>query len=81
MKPNYKKKFIQIKRLISTINVRKISRVPIVFAGMKEVVLQCNPLSLFNVVKPLHIRVLDKGMKEHIMERKTIAVTNVVKPL
>ena len=49
------KEFIQIKRLISTLNVRKISRVPIVFAGMKEVVLQYNPLNLFNVVKPLHI--------------------------
>ena len=61
--------------------MRKISRVPIVFAGMNEVVLQCNPLNLFNVVKPLHIIVLDKGMKEHIMGRKTITVTNVVKPL
>ena len=62
MKPKFKQ-FIQIKRLISIISVRKISRVPILFAGMKEVVLQSNPLSLFTVVKPLHVRVVDKGIK------------------
>ena len=62
--------------------MRKLSHVPIVFAGMKEVILKSNPLSLFNLGrKPMYFRVITKDMKEFILERNLTNVINVVKPL
>ncbi|NP_001395122.1 uncharacterized protein LOC628147 isoform 5 [Mus musculus] len=59
------------------IRLKTIFKLLEVMEGMKEVVLQSNPLTLFNVVKPLHMRVVDKGIKLNIMERNTMTVTNV----
>ena len=62
--------------------MRKLSHVPIVFAGMKEVILKSNPLSLFNLGrKPMYFRVITKDKKEFILERNPMEMSNIVKPL
>jgi hypothetical protein len=47
----------------------KASHVPIIFAGIKEVQLERNPMNILSVVKPLHVIVILKGMEEFILER------------
>ena len=49
--------------------------------GMKEVILEKNPLKILNVVKPLQIKVMSMYIKEYILERNHMNVINVVKPL
>ncbi|GAB1303372.1 Zinc finger protein 950 [Apodemus speciosus] len=47
--------------------------------GMKEVVLERNPLKKLSVVKTLHVTVILKGMKEFILERNHTNAINVIK--
>ena len=54
---------------------------PIILAGMKEVVLEINPLNILNMLKPLHVTVILKGMKDFILERNPMKVFNMMKPL
>ena len=61
--------------------MRKLSHVPIVFAGMKGVTLKSNPLGLFNVIKPWHFQIITKEKKEFILEINPVRVSNIVKPL
>eukprot|EP00073_Rattus_norvegicus_P043820 XP_017445894.1 PREDICTED: zinc finger protein 699-like isoform X1 [Rattus norvegicus] len=49
--------------------------------GMKQVILERNPLNILIVVKFWHIRVILKSMKEFILERSPMMILNVVKPL
>ena len=58
----------------------KLLHVPIIFAGMKEVVMERKPLEILTVVKPLHITVILQGMKEFIMERTSMKAFSMVKP-
>ena len=41
----------------------KLSHLPIIFAGMKEIILERNPTKVFNMVKPLFITVVYKCVK------------------
>ena len=46
--------------------------------GMKEVILERNPMNIINVVKPLHVTVISKYIRAHILARnlmKGIIVT------
>lgn len=62
---------------MNIINVRKNLHVPIVIAGMKEILLESKPLILFCMVMALQFRVIPKG----IMQRSPMKVTYVVKLL
>eukprot|EP00073_Rattus_norvegicus_P023764 XP_006237777.2 PREDICTED: zinc finger protein 627-like isoform X2 [Rattus norvegicus] len=49
--------------------------------GMKDVILERNPLKILSVVKPLHNIVISKDIKAHILERNSVNVSHVIKPL
>lgn len=59
----------------------KASPVPIIFTGIKEVLLERSPLNILSVVKPLHITDILKGVKEFIPERNPMKVFKKVNPL
>ncbi|KAK7795714.1 hypothetical protein U0070_002210, partial [Myodes glareolus] len=65
----------------SVLNVVKILCVPIILAGMKEVILERNLLYIISVLQPLHMTVMFKGMKEHMLERNPINLANVAMPV
>uniref|UniRef100_UPI0020224F42 zinc finger protein 844-like n=1 Tax=Myodes glareolus TaxID=447135 RepID=UPI0020224F42 len=47
--------------------------------GMKETIMERNPLNILNVLKPLHVIVIFKGIKKFKLERNPMNVINVVK--
>nr|XP_034380854.1 putative KRAB domain-containing protein ZNF788 isoform X1 [Arvicanthis niloticus] len=49
--------------------------------GMKQVILERNPLNILIVAKILHIKIILKGIKEFILERNPMTIFSVVKPL
>lgn len=69
-----------MKRSTHVMSVVKLSHVPTIFAGLKEVILERN-LNILSVLKSLHTRTIPKGMKEFLLEKNTMKVFNVVKTL
>ena len=69
------------KKFNSVMNVVKLSRVPIIFTGIQEVILERNPMNVIIVVQPLQGMVICKGIKERILERNFMNVIDVVKSL
>jgi hypothetical protein len=64
------------------VNVVKLSHVPIIFAGMKEVILEREPLKILShSYMPLHVTVILQGMKEFILEKTSVKAFSMVKPL
>ena len=50
-------------------NMVKLSHVPIIIAGMKEVMLERNPIDVLKMVKPLKVTVILNNLKEFILEK------------
>ncbi|XP_038173595.2 putative zinc finger protein 826 [Arvicola amphibius] len=49
--------------------------------GMKETIMERNPLNILSVIKPLHVTVIFKGMNKFILQRSHMMLFNMMKPL